>query len=356
VAAAGYQTFASQFTAAGSQPIHYCITDPVSGAWEIGNGAFSKATFIITRNALNVYSGSAGAGTLVDFVNGSLDVFSTVSAENVVTYQLSTSPISPIYNRLLLNPPLTLSGYSGSVLITTTTATTGSTAGVTIGAAGAPTTYVGNPGSTNITSGAGGQTSTGGAINITAGVGGSFGATAATNGGIVTINGGLSGYLSGLLEADGGGVNILGGATSATSSSKSGGGVNVRGGNSSTGGNGGGVSIFGGTNSGGGATNGNGGSVSIYPGNGNTSAGVGSVNGSVVISSALGNSLITIKDNATAGQMGFFAATPIAKPTTAITGTTPVINSGTAVNTGTTFEGYTIAQIATILKTLGLLT
>ena len=56
-------------------------------------------------------------------------------------------------------------------------------------------------------------------------------------------------------------------------------------------------------------------------------------------------------------NIGFYGATPVAKGTTAnITGLTFAVNSGTAVNSASTFGGYTIAQIAAALQRLGLIT
>ncbi len=54
--------------------------------------------------------------------------------------------------------------------------------------------------------------------------------------------------------------------------------------------------------------------------------------------------------------IGLFNVQPIARPTTSVASATIVINSGNAINDATTFNGYTIAQIARALQLLGPLT
>ena len=348
VAVPGYQTFASQFIAANN-PVQYCIVDPQSNLWEIGVGIFVLSTFGLQRTAGFVYSSSSGAGQLVNFTNGSLDVFNTVNAQNAVTYELRTGGST---NRLRLNPPLNSSGNSGYIELLTTQATAGNSAPVTITPAAAPTTYAGNAGYVTITSGKGGWTGAGGAVTVTAGAGGDSG-TVASAGGAVTVTAGAGGVIAGV-GANGGAVTVAGGANTDTSTATAGGAVTVRGGNASAGGNGGALTLVGGAGS---ALSGVGGAVNITPGAGNIAG--GGTNGTLTLkSNATANpNVITIKDDGSTGaQLGFFTATPIVRPTTAITGTAPVTNSGTTVNTGTTFEGYTLAQVVTALKTLGLLT
>jgi len=58
---------------------------------------------------------------------------------------------------------------------------------------------------------------------------------------------------------------------------------------------------------------------------------------------------------ATTQRLSFWNKVPIVQPTTAIVGVTPVTNTGTAVNTGTTFEGYTLQQVVKALRNIGLL-
>jgi len=57
-----------------------------------------------------------------------------------------------------------------------------------------------------------------------------------------------------------------------------------------------------------------------------------------------------------AGKVGFYAVTPILRPTTGIAGATRVGGAGTTVTTTDTYGGYTIAQMAQAMINLGLLT
>lgn len=69
-----------------------------------------------------------------------------------------------------------------------------------------------------------------------------------------------------------------------------------------------------------------------------------------------GNSVVTVAYSGTDSELGFFGETPIARPTTAHAPGAFVANVGTPVMDVSTFEGYTIGQIARALKDLGLLT
>ena len=60
--------------------------------------------------------------------------------------------------------------------------------------------------------------------------------------------------------------------------------------------------------------------------------------------------------NAGTDTIGFYGATKIVRPTTAVTAATFVVGSGTAVNDASTFDGYTIGQVVKALRNLGLLT
>jgi hypothetical protein len=57
---------------------------------------------------------------------------------------------------------------------------------------------------------------------------------------------------------------------------------------------------------------------------------------------------------ATNQKLGFWNATPVVQQTTGVAAATVVQNSGNAVNDATTFDGYTLAQLAKIIRTLGL--
>lgn len=55
-------------------------------------------------------------------------------------------------------------------------------------------------------------------------------------------------------------------------------------------------------------------------------------------------------------SIGFYGVTPVARATTAIAGAAFVANTGTAVNSSSTFGGYTLQQIAQALVSIGVLT
>jgi hypothetical protein len=57
----------------------------------------------------------------------------------------------------------------------------------------------------------------------------------------------------------------------------------------------------------------------------------------------------------TAQKLSFWNATPIVQPTTAVTAATFVANAGTAINSASTFDGYTIAKVVKALRNTGLL-
>lgn len=58
---------------------------------------------------------------------------------------------------------------------------------------------------------------------------------------------------------------------------------------------------------------------------------------------------------ATSQKIGFWNAAPIVQPTTAVAAATFVANSGTAVNSASTFDGYTMAQVVKALRNAGIL-
>ena len=64
---------------------------------------------------------------------------------------------------------------------------------------------------------------------------------------------------------------------------------------------------------------------------------------------------VSVIGDTTSSTVGFYGKTPIVQQTTAATPATTVINAGTAINTATTFNGYTIAQLVKILQDLGLI-
>lgn len=70
-----------------------------------------------------------------------------------------------------------------------------------------------------------------------------------------------------------------------------------------------------------------------------------------VFGTGTGNKLGT----ATNQKLGFWNATPIVQPTTAVAAATFVANTGTAVNNASTFDGYTMQQVVKALRNIGLL-
>lgn len=58
---------------------------------------------------------------------------------------------------------------------------------------------------------------------------------------------------------------------------------------------------------------------------------------------------------ATTQKLSFWNAIPIVQPTTGVAAATFVANAGTAINSASTFDGYTIAKIVKALRNTGLL-
>jgi len=58
---------------------------------------------------------------------------------------------------------------------------------------------------------------------------------------------------------------------------------------------------------------------------------------------------------ATTQKLGFYNATPVVQPTTAVGSATVAGGGGTAVDDATTFNGYTLAQVVQALQNLGIL-
>jgi len=74
------------------------------------------------------------------------------------------------------------------------------------------------------------------------------------------------------------------------------------------------------------------------------------------IEDSLGNVVIEVSDDGAASQLGLFGVAPVLRPTTAISGAAFSANVGVPVLDGSTFDGYTIAQIVQGLRSLGILT
>jgi hypothetical protein len=96
------------------------------------------------------------------------------------------------------------------------------------------------------------------------------------------------------------------------------------------------------------------GSYSIYSASTRTNYFAGSiqlVDKDFILSTGTGTKIGT----ATGQKLSFWNKTPIIQPTTSITGATFVANTGTTINTGSTFGGYTLDKIAAALINLGIL-
>lgn len=68
-----------------------------------------------------------------------------------------------------------------------------------------------------------------------------------------------------------------------------------------------------------------------------------------------GDGSVNFKFSVNSTGCGFFGINPIAQPTTGVAAATFVANAGTAVNDASTFDGYTLKQIAKALRNLALL-
>jgi hypothetical protein len=88
--------------------------------------------------------------------------------------------------------------------------------------------------------------------------------------------------------------------------------------------------------------------------NGNTT-----LNGTLTLGDAkdiaVGSTTGTKIGTATTQKIGFYNATPIARPDTGVAASAFVAGTGTAVNDNSTFGGYTIKQVVQALQNLGLL-
>lgn len=69
----------------------------------------------------------------------------------------------------------------------------------------------------------------------------------------------------------------------------------------------------------------------------------------------LGSTTGTKWGTATTQKQGWWNATPVVQPTTAIVGAAITANAGTAVNDASTFAGYTIGQVVAALRLIGIL-
>lgn len=106
------------------------------------------------------------------------------------------------------------------------------------------------------------------------------------------------------------------------------------------------------------AITGNTGAGGAVAGNPSAKVGVTAVNGTAAtwMRSDAAPPIDLTANYAWTGHVGWFGATAIAQPTTAIAAATFVqVDTTTAVSTDSTFDGYTLKQVVKALRNLGLL-
>jgi hypothetical protein len=180
----------------------------------------------------------------------------------------------------------------------------------------------------------------GGTINITAGAGNAGGAIVMTAGG-GNVSGGDISFTAG--DGDSAGALIFHGG----SGINHGGDVTFSGGNAAeVGANAGALFFLGGDSVGG-----NGGSITMASGVGEASG------GPIYIKSGSGSTYaIHVQDDGVNTQIGLYGAAPVARPTTSTASATFVAGTGTAINSASTFDGYTIGKVVKALRNVGILT
>lgn len=222
------------------------------------------------------------------------------------------------------------------------------------------------PGALTVTGGAGGATTiattgtagSGSAMTLTLGAGGLANAalTAGTagNGGAFTLTTGAGGASA----ISGGATGNAGNGGSITFNASNGGAATLA--TTTNGGDGGGITFKAGAGGAGTTTNGNAG-VIIFQTSLATAAQVtrltlganltfaNAVN--IILNTTTGTQLAT----GATQKLGFWGTAPVVQPTSAATGAAFVVNTGTAVNTGSTFGGYTLAKLVGALQLSGVI-
>ena len=196
----------------------------------------------------------------------------------------------------------------------------------------------------NVTAGNSTGSASGASINITAGSGNN-GASNGGAGGNCALTGGAA---TGTGRANGGAFALIGGATASASSAAHGGQALLQGGASSAAAAGGAAKLVGGANTG----TGKAGNAVMYPGWGTAS----STDGYAAIQDADGNNVVEVLGGLSQSTgLGFWAATPIAQPTTASASATYASVGGGNIQVNDTFDGYTIAQLVKAMRQYGLI-
>ena len=91
--------------------------------------------------------------------------------------------------------------------------------------------------------------------------------------------------------------------------------------------------------------------LSVNSFNGTSNFAISIANGDISMAGAAGTKIGVT----TTQKIGFWNATPIVQPTTAVAAATFVVGVGTAVTDASTFDGYTLGQIARALRNTGIL-
>jgi hypothetical protein len=107
----------------------------------------------------------------------------------------------------------------------------------------------------------------------------------------------------------------------------------------------------------------NGADVNVTAGNGesggaiNVNSGQGGVTGGrITMQTGLAaTSALELADDGASALIGLYGAPPVARATTAVAAATFVANAGTAVNSSSTFDGYTIGKVVKALRNVGVL-
>lgn len=133
VALAGAYSGFQPFSVIGNgNTTYYAISDPSTGAWEVGIGTYTSAGNTLSRDTV---LSSSNAGALVSFAAGTKDVLLTQPSERAV-YSVGSNIVSDngatVPNTLLANSSVTINGNSVS-LGGSTTVTANTTNALTLG-------------------------------------------------------------------------------------------------------------------------------------------------------------------------------------------------------------------------------
>ena len=341
--AAGYQTFLSAF-GSGTTTVAYCIADQSGNNWEVGAGSYNGTTNVLTRPGSPL--ASSNSGSTVNFSSGIQDVFCTAPAKYLDTFTSTnqgTVPASGGGTTTFLRADGTFTAPPAATPASPTTSVQYNNAG-SFGADASftwtPTQLTIGPAASTITVATVAPTSVQAASNIvikssnaaaTNGVGGNLsffsGSGLGTgNAGKITFLGGSSpsgaGASVSITGGNGGafGGDFIASAGSGFGTNGSGGGFNLTAGNSKGTGTAGSYNIVAGNNlTVGGAA---GGDVNLTAGIGGNGAGL---SGSLYLNSTI-NTALQITDDNVNQQIGFFNATPVAKPAPTASGTQAVLS------------------------------